>query len=131
MSLLKQVQVGRKLKPLALMLHAPHGIGKSTFGSMAEDTYIDGGANSRTISAIYYTEVCSGSNDDNLYFGLDQTSVADSDAAFVSIDYNGQNYTRASRNVYHATLGGATTWIWTNITPNGPVSGNPALKVNI
>lgn len=35
MSLLKQVQKGRKLKPLALILHAPHGIGKSTFATEA------------------------------------------------------------------------------------------------
>lgn len=35
MSLLNQVQRGRKLKPLALMLHAPHGIGKSTFATEA------------------------------------------------------------------------------------------------
>lgn len=35
MSLLNQVQKGRKLKPLALMLHAPHGIGKSTLGTEA------------------------------------------------------------------------------------------------
>lgn len=37
MSLLKTVQKGRKLKPLALMLHAPHGIGKSTFATEAPD----------------------------------------------------------------------------------------------
>ena len=35
MSLLKSVQTGRKLKPLAIMLHAPHGIGKSTFATEA------------------------------------------------------------------------------------------------
>lgn len=35
MSLLQLSQKGRKLKPLALMLHAPHGIGKSTFASEA------------------------------------------------------------------------------------------------
>lgn len=35
MSLLNQVQKGRKLKPLAIMLHAPHGIGKSTFATEA------------------------------------------------------------------------------------------------
>lgn len=35
MSLLNQVQKGRKLKPLALLLHAPHGIGKSTFATEA------------------------------------------------------------------------------------------------
>jgi hypothetical protein len=33
MSLLKKVQKGRKLKPLAIMMHAPHGIGKSTFAA--------------------------------------------------------------------------------------------------
>ncbi len=35
MSLLQKVQKGRRLKPLALMLHAPHGIGKSTFATEA------------------------------------------------------------------------------------------------
>ena len=35
MSLLNKVQTGRKLKPLAIMLHAPHGIGKSTFATEA------------------------------------------------------------------------------------------------
>lgn len=35
MSLLNTVVRGKKIKPLALMLHAPHGIGKSTFASEA------------------------------------------------------------------------------------------------
>lgn len=35
MSLLSTVTTGRKLKPLAIMLHAPHGIGKSTFATEA------------------------------------------------------------------------------------------------
>lgn len=33
MSVLKQVVTGRKLKPLAIIFHAPRGIGKSTFAS--------------------------------------------------------------------------------------------------
>ena len=33
MSVLSKVTTGRKLKPLALLLHAPHGIGKSTFAA--------------------------------------------------------------------------------------------------
>ncbi|MEE4245216.1 MAG: ATP-binding protein [Kangiellaceae bacterium] len=35
MSLLKTVTQGKKIKPLALLLHGVHGIGKSTFGSQA------------------------------------------------------------------------------------------------
>jgi hypothetical protein len=36
MSLLKQIQSGRQPRPRRVMLYGTHGIGKSTFGSMAE-----------------------------------------------------------------------------------------------
>jgi len=104
-------------------------LGLGNFGSIGSATYTDGGSNSRTISAIYYTDGALGDSDD-LFFCLNATSIGNTDATFVSIDYNGTNYTRASAT-YTATTGSCSTWRWLNITPNGPVSGTPALVVNI
>jgi len=100
------------------------------FGAIGSATYTDGGSNSRTISAIYYTEAGAPTNDDDLFFCLNATSISNTDTTFVSIDYNGVNYTRASAT-YTATTGSCSTWRWLAINPNGPVTGNPALVVNI
>ena len=105
-------------------------LGLSDFGTIGAATYTDGGSNSRTISAIYYTEAGAPSNDDNLHFCLNATSISNSDTTFVSIDYNGTNYLRSAAT-YTATTGSCSTWRWLNINPNGPVSGTPALVVNI
>lgn len=102
----------------------------SNFGTIGAATYTDGGSNSRTISAIYYTEDGAPSNEDDLYFCLNATSISNTDTTFVSIDYNGVNYTRASAT-YTPTTGSCSTWRWLAINPNGPVSGTPALVVNI
>lgn len=103
----------------------------SNFGSIGTATYTDGGSNSRTVSGIYYTEVGgSASQDDNLYLSLNATSIPNTAATFVSIDYNGTNYLRTAAT-YSGTLGSCSSWQWTNINPNGPTSGTPAFKVNI
>jgi len=104
----------------------------SSFGTIGDDTYTDGGSTSRTISAIYYHE--SGSADsrsDDLYLCLNATSIADTDTTFVSLEYNGELYTRASRLTYSGTLGSCSSWRWSNISPNGPTSGNPVVIINI
>jgi len=99
------------------------------FGSIGSATYTDGGSNSRTISGIYYTDGALGDSDD-LFFCLNATSIGNTDTTFVSIDYNGTNYLRSAAT-YTATTGSCSTWRWLNINPNGPVSGTPALVVNI
>ena len=105
-------------------------LGLGNFGSVGDDTFDDSGSNSRTMSAIYYTETCLGSgDDDNLHFCLDETSVPEN-TTFVSIDYNGVNYLQSAAT-YDGTTGSCSTWIWINISPNGPTSGTPDLVVNV
>ena len=104
----------------------------TNWGSIGSATYTDGGSNSRTISAIYYHEA--GSPDvraDDLYLCLNATSIPDTDTTFVSLEYNGETYTRASRLTYDGTTGSCSSWRWSNINPNGPVSGNPTVIINI
>lgn len=102
-----------------------------TFGTLGQDTFTDGSSISRTVSAIYYTELCTGdADDDNLFFSLDDQSMDNDDGDFISIDYNGTNYTRSSAT-FTGTTGSCSTWRWLNISPNGPESGNPALVVNV
>ena len=100
-------------------------LGLGNFGSMGSDTYTDGAATSRTIKAVYWTEDAGGavSGDDNLYFSIDTTSVPDTDATFAEIEYNGNIYTRASRDAYAPSLNGSSHWIWLNVNPNPPTSG--------
>ncbi len=100
------------------------------FGSIADATYTDGSSTSRTISALYYTEPCTGSNDDDLHFCLNATTIPDTDETFFKISYNGIEYLR-SDSTYNATQGSASTWRWLNINPNGPTSGTRDLIVFI
>jgi hypothetical protein len=102
----------------------------SNFGSIGTATYTDGGSNSRTISAIYYTEPSASGNADDLYFCLNATGISNSDTTFVSIEYNGQTYTRSSAT-YTGSTGSCSTWRWLDINPNGPTIGTPNLKVFI
>lgn len=104
----------------------------ANFGSIGSATYTDGGSNSRTISAIYYHEPGSpNARADDLVLSMNATSVPDTDTTFVSLEYNGVSYTRTSRSVYSGTFGSASSWIWQNINPNGPTTGNPAVKIFI
>ena len=104
----------------------------ANFGSIGSATYTDGGSNSRTISAIYYHEPGSlNARADDLVFCLNATSISDTDTTFVSIEYNGVTYTRSSRSSYSPTFGSCSTWIWANINPDGPTTGNPAVVINI
>ena len=101
-------------------------------GTIGNDTYTDGGSTSRTISAIYYHEAGSPNGEsDDLVLNLNATGIPDSNTVFVSLEYNGELYTRASRNIFDDTTGSATSWTWTNISPNGPTSGNPVVIINI
>ena len=104
----------------------------ANFGSIGSATYTDGGSNSRTISAIYYHEAgAPNAREDDLVLSLNATSIPDTDTTFVSLEYNGQTYTRSSRTVYSGSFGSCSSWIWQNINPNGPVSGNPAVLICI
>jgi hypothetical protein len=102
----------------------------ANFGSMGSTQFKAETWVTRTVSAIYYTEVGgTASQDDNLYFCLNQTSVSDT-ATFDSIEYNSVTYTQASRDTYSGTVGSCTTWIWLNINPNGPTTGTVGFVVN-
>lgn len=98
------------------------------FGSIGSATYSDGGGTTRTISGIYYTEPSGDADGDDLFFCLNTTSISNSNTTFVSIEYNGQTYTRSSAT-YTASTGSCSTWRWLNINPNGPTTGTPSLKV--
>ncbi|MGV7235327.1 MAG: hypothetical protein ACQ9ET_03625, partial [Nitrosomonadaceae bacterium] len=104
----------------------------ANMGSIGSATYTDGGSNSRTVSAIYWTDdsPAPGSDEDNLHFCLNAQSISNTDTTFVSIDYNGTNYLRSAAT-YTATTGSCSTWRWININPNGPTGGTVAFKVNI
>ena len=102
-------------------------------GSIGDNTYVDGGATSRTVHHIYYTENTGGiadSLDDSIFFGIVGTSIPDTDATFKEIEYNGVTYTRASADVYDSNQGGVnSTWQWNDVSPNGPTSGVRDFKV--
>lgn len=102
--------------------------GFGTFGSIANGNWTDGGSNARTVSALYWTESCGGSEDLELYLNLDQISVPDTDTSFVSIDYDGENFLRSARNQYISTTG-RSTWIWTENAK--PQSGTIDFVINI
>lgn len=57
MSLLNQVQTGKILKPLALMIHAPHGIGKSTLGSEAPNPIFIGSEENDELDVARFPKV--------------------------------------------------------------------------
>jgi len=103
----------------------------SSTGTLGSNTFTDGGSTTRTINSIGYSEDTPfppAAETDNIYFVLD--GGADTDTTFVSIVYNGVTYTRSSRSAYTALTSGFS-WRWNNVNPNGPVSGNPTLIVNI
>lgn len=102
----------------------------SNFGSMGEDQFKDATWTLRTVSAIYYTELgAPGTNDDDLYFCLNATSISNSANTFDDIEYNGVTYTRAS-STYTASTGSCSTWRWLDINPNGPTTGTVDFVVN-
>ena len=99
-------------------------------GTIGSASWVDGTSTTRTISGLYYHE--SGapvSESDDLVFSLNATGISDSDSTFRILEYNGVTYTRSSRNTFSSTVGSATSWIWTNINPNGPTSGNPTVRI--
>jgi len=104
-------------------------------GGINDDTYTDGGSNSRTIVAIGWSDAgvagTPPSETDNIYFILDGNSIPDTDTTFVSIEYGGETYTRSAASSY--TNPGATEscWQWDDVTPDGPTFVTPALIVNI
>lgn len=105
-------------------------LGVASFGSMAEQQYIDNGSTLRTIMNITWSDTgVSGTpagETDNIYFGITGTSVPDSNTTFSSFTYNSVSYTRSSATTYTASVGGVNTfWQWDNVTPNGPTSGTP------
>ena len=96
-------------------------------GSISDDTYVDGGATTRTISHVLYSEHTGGTDftlEDSIFFGLVGTSIPDTDTTFREIVYNGQTYVRADADDYQPSEGGVVTyWQWQYVAPNGPTSG--------
>jgi len=101
----------------------PNGLG--TTGSITVDNYLDGGATSRTINSVYYTEDTGGlaaANEDSIWFGLAGIGIPNTDVTFREIEYNGITYVRTA--AAFTTYAGVTTfWQWSNVSPNGPTSG--------
>ena len=106
-------------------------LSESDFGSIGADTFNDATSNSRTVSAIYYTDDYAFSSlGDDLYFCLDQTSVPNTADTFDSIDYNGVNYPRTSA-IYTSATGSCSTWRWADVNQTGLTSGTVDLVVNL
>ena len=100
----------------------------SSSGSIGDGVYTDGNSTSQTITAVGWSDNgVSGTpaaETDNIYFGLNGTSRGDTDAVMTKFDYNGTEYTRSSRDIYTASVGGGETfWEWSNVATNGPTSG--------
>jgi len=104
-------------------------------GGINDDTFIDGGSNSRTVASIGWSDTGVGGTPpgetDNIYFVLNGNAISDSDTTFVSIEYNGVTYTRSARSFYTNPDATESCWQWDNVAPNGPTGGTPALIVNI
>jgi hypothetical protein len=88
-------------------------------------TYTDGASSLRTIKAVVYTESCSGSGDDDIfYFSLDGTGLADTDVTWLDItwDNTAGTPTTVDRSVdatlYTSSLNGSTHW------RDSPAAGN-------
>lgn len=93
-------------------------------GAMTPNTYTDGSPTTRTISGLYWSQ------SNYLIFSLDTTSVPNTDTTFVSIDVDGNNYTRSSAT-YVASLNGASHWYWAEATRPFPASGDVPIVVNL
>jgi hypothetical protein len=122
---------GYKLNPSA----HPIVTTSSSSGGLNDTTYTDGGSNSRTIVYIGWSDTGVGGTPagetDNIYFGLDGNAIPNTDTTFVSIEYDGQTYTRASASSYTNPSSTESCWQWNDVTPNGPTAGTPTLIVNI
>lgn len=90
-----------------------------SFGSIANDTYDDGSAISRTVSSCYWTDI------NTLSFALDTTFVPDTDNTFTEIEIDGVAFTRASASNYLNNNDGGTVWTWNGVTPNPFLGSNP------
>ena len=90
-----------------------------SFGSIANDTYDDGSAISRTVSSCYWTDI------NTLSFALDQINAPDTDNTFTEIVIDGVTFTRASASNYLASNDGGTVWTWTGTTPDPFLGANP------
>lgn len=96
-----------------------------SFGSIANDTYDDGSSISRTVSSCYHTDI------GTLSFGLDQINAPDTDNTFVSLDIDGNIFTRASASNYLASSDGGTIWTWTSVSDPFTGSNPDDFTVNI
>ena len=90
-----------------------------SFGSIANDSFNDGGGNPRVVSSCYH------SNFGTLTMGFDQINVPDTDTSFISMEIDGQVFTRASADNYLASNDGGTIWIWFSIAGDVWSGANP------
>ena len=108
-------------------------VGSDIFGSISEDTYVDGSAISRVVAYVVYTEQTGGvapTIDDSIFFGIVGTGIPDTDLTFTEIVYNGVTYTRSSATNYVSGVG-SSYWQWNNVTPNGPTNGIRTFAVSL
>jgi len=99
------------------------------FGSIADDTYTDGGSNTRVVESVYWD----GANGGNtLQMSFDTTSIANTDTTFINMILDGTTYTRAS-STYQASSDGGTMWRWLSVTPNpfGGTSGTVDFELTV
>lgn len=95
------------------------------FGSISNDTYIDGGGNSRTVSSCYSVYV--GITDIwLLYFTLNEDTLPDTDETFHKIVIDGVERLRSDRAVKSSSLSGpGTYWRWDGETGDLFIGANP------
>lgn len=95
-----------------------------TYGSIANDTFQDGGDNTRVVSSAYWEDYGS-----IFWFTLAGVSVPNTADTFVSIDVDGNNFTRASATyVSHASY---TYWYWSVGTNPFGTSGTKDFVINV
>lgn len=80
-----------------------------TFGSIAQNTYQDGGNNTRTVGSCYH-HIATGI----LTMVLETIGVPNTDATFISMKIGGTTYTRAS-SFYSVSVDGGSQWLWNGL----------------
>jgi hypothetical protein len=93
-----------------------------TFGSIADNTYTDGGSTTRTITSCYsvYVQI---TDTWLLYFTLNGTDIPDTNTTFAYIIIDGVQFNRWDRGAKANTTGG-TYWRWAD-TADRFVGANP------
>ena len=89
----------------------------ASFGSIDDDTYVDGTSTSRTIKGVVYTESCAGhANSDDFHLSLDGINIGNNDNTWLDMTWDDtagtpRTLTRLTdATSYTASLNGSTHW---------------------